>query len=68
MPMLKMVVSNRKKGHIFVNADGDKLSMAWFKDRINHYAKPLGTERREILRYYDKRDPPQASCNLHGFT
>jgi site-specific recombinase XerD len=32
--MMKTVVSNRKKGHIFINADGDQLSMAWFKDRI----------------------------------
>lgn len=26
--MLKTAVSSRKKGHIFVNADGDKLSIA----------------------------------------
>ncbi len=37
--MLKMVVSNRKKGYVFVNAEGDKLSITWFKDRIHHYAK-----------------------------
>gem|GEM_PF-4363395 len=43
--MLKTVVSKRKKGHIFVNADGIKLSMAWFKDRINHYAKLLGIQK-----------------------
>ncbi len=51
--MLKTVVSNRKKGHIFVNADGDQLSMAWFKDRINHYAKLLGIQKD--VKYYDTR-------------
>jgi site-specific recombinase XerD len=51
--MLKMVVSNRKKGHIFVNADGIKLSMTWFKDRINHYAKLLGIQKD--VKYYDTR-------------
>ncbi len=51
--MLKTVASNRKKGYIFVNADGDKLSMAWFKDRINHYAKLLGIQKD--VKYYDTR-------------
>lgn len=50
---LKMVVSNRKKGYIFVNAEGDKLSMAWFMDRINHYAKLLGIQKD--VKYYDTR-------------
>ncbi len=49
--MLKTVVNNRKKGYIFVNADGHKLSMAWFKDRINHYAKLLGIQKD--VKYYD---------------
>ncbi len=44
-PMLKTVVNNRKKGYIFVNADGDKLSMALFKDRINHCVKLLGIQK-----------------------
>jgi hypothetical protein len=47
------VVSNRKKGYIFVNADGDKLSMAWFKDRINHYGKLLGIQKD--VKYYDTK-------------
>jgi hypothetical protein len=51
--MLKMVVSNRKKGHIFVNADGINLSMTWFKDRINHYAKLLGIQKD--VKYYDTK-------------
>jgi hypothetical protein len=51
--MLKTMVSNRKKGYIFVNADGDKLSMTWFKDRINHYAKLLGIQKD--VKYYDTR-------------
>jgi hypothetical protein len=36
-----------------INADGDKLSMAWFKDRINHYAKLLGIQKD--VKYYDTR-------------
>ncbi len=51
--MLKTIVSNRKKGYIFVNADGNKLSMAWFKDRINHYAKLLGIQKD--VKYYDTK-------------
>jgi site-specific recombinase XerD len=38
-------LSNRKKGYIFVNADGDKLSLALFKGRITHYAKLLGIQK-----------------------
>ncbi len=49
--MLKKIVSNRKKGYIFVNSDGNKLSMAWFKDRVNHYAKLLGIQK--VVKYYD---------------
>ncbi len=51
--MLKAVVSNRKKGYIFVNAAGEKITMAWFKDRINHYAKLLGIQKD--VKYYDTR-------------
>ncbi len=51
--MLKMVVSNRKKGCIFVNADGEKLTMAWFKDRIHYYARLLGIQKD--VRYYDTK-------------
>ncbi|HMB45370.1 MAG TPA: hypothetical protein VKL21_06075 [Candidatus Methanoperedens sp.] len=49
--MLKTVVSNCKKRSIFVNANGDKLSIAWFKDRINHYLKLLGIQKD--VKYYD---------------
>jgi len=41
----------------FVNADGDKLSMAWFKDRINHYAT-TGIRKIEVLRYRQERSTP----------
>ena len=51
--MLKTVVSNRKKGYIFVNAAGEKITMAWFKNRINHYAKLLGIQKD--VKYYDTR-------------
>ncbi len=34
--MLRTLVSNRKKGHIFVNEKGDQLSLEWFNERINH--------------------------------
>ncbi len=47
--MLKTIVSNCKKGYIFVNAEGEKLSMTWFKDRINHYAKLLGIQK--VVKY-----------------
>src|SRR3989304_6980385 len=51
--MLKTVVSNRKKGCIFVNVDGNMLTMAWFNDRINHSAKLLGIQKD--MKYYDTR-------------
>jgi len=28
-----------KKGYIFVNEKGEQLSLEWFNERINHYAK-----------------------------
>ncbi len=36
-----------------MNADGNKLTMAWFKDRINHYAKLMGIQKD--VKYYDTR-------------
>ncbi len=51
--MFRTIISNRKKGFIFVNANGEQLTMAWFKDRINHYAKLLGIQK--VVRYYDTK-------------
>ncbi len=48
--MLRALVSNRKKGHIFVNEKGDQLSLEWFNERINHYAKIIGIQK--IKKYY----------------
>lgn len=48
--MLRTVVSNRKKGHIFVNEKGGQLSLEWFNERINHYAKIIGIQK--IKKYY----------------
>src|SRR3990170_5944071 len=43
--MLRTLVSNRKKGHIFVNEKGEQLSLEWFNERINHYAKIIGIQK-----------------------
>lgn len=51
--MMKTIISNRKKGYIFVNSEGNQLSMAWFKDRIHHYAKLLGIQKD--VKYYDTK-------------
>lgn len=48
--MLRTLVSNRKKGHIFVNEKGEQLSLEWFNERINHYAKIIGIQK--IKKYY----------------
>src|SRR5512139_376417 len=40
--MLRSLISNRKKGYIFVNENGEQLSLEWFNERINHYAKIIG--------------------------
>ncbi|MCX9010203.1 MAG: tyrosine-type recombinase/integrase [Candidatus Methanoperedens sp.] len=52
--MLRTIVSNRKKGFIFVNEKGKRLSMAWFKTQINHYAKLLGFQK--ATRYYNEKN------------
>jgi integrase len=48
--MLRTLVSNRKKGHIFVNEKGEQLSLEWFNERINHHAKIIGIQK--IKKYY----------------
>ncbi|HWR26370.1 MAG TPA: tyrosine-type recombinase/integrase [candidate division Zixibacteria bacterium] len=48
--LLRTLVSNRKKGHIFVNENGEQLSLEWFNERINHYAKIIGIQK--IKKYY----------------
>ena len=39
-----------KKGYIFVNEKGEQLSLEWFNERINHYAKIMGIQK--IKKYY----------------
>ena len=48
--IIRTLVSNRKKGHIFVNEKGERLSLEWFNERINHYAKIMGIQK--IKKYY----------------
>lgn len=52
--MLRVIVSNRKKGFIFINDDVKRLSMAWFKGRINYYAKLLGIQK--VTKYYNDKN------------
>ncbi len=59
--MLRVVISNRKKGYIFVNEKGEQLSLEWFNERINHYAKLLGIQK--IKKYYiDGRTLKLVTC------
>src|SRR3989337_4393523 len=59
--MLRTLVSNRKKGHIFVNEKGEHLSLEWFNERINHYAKIIGIQK--IKKYYaDGRTLKLVTC------
>ncbi len=48
--LLRTLVSNRKKGYIFINEKGEQLSLEWFNERINHYAKIIGIQK--IKKYY----------------
>ena len=34
-----------KEGHIFVNEKGEQLSLEWFNELINHYAKIIGIQK-----------------------
>lgn len=59
--MIRVLVSNRKKGYIFVNEQGNQLSLEWFNERINHYAKLLGIQK--IKKYYkDGRTLKLVTC------
>jgi integrase len=48
--MLRKIIGVRKKGSIFVNEKGEQLSLEWFNERINYYAKLLGVQK--IKKYY----------------
>lgn len=52
--VLRKIISNRKKGFIFVNEKGKQLTMPWFKMQINYYAKLLGIQR--VTRYYNEKN------------
>lgn len=43
--MLRKLIGNRKKGYIFVNRNGEKLSKTWFKQKINEHAKLLNIQK-----------------------
>lgn len=48
--MLREYVGNRKKGAIFINEQGEKLSLEWFNQEISRHAKLLGIQK--VKRYY----------------
>ena len=48
--MLREYIGNRKKGPIFINEKGDMLSLEWFNQEINRYAKLLGIQKPK--KYY----------------
>ncbi len=59
--MLREYISNRKKGAIFINDDGDMLSLEWFNQAITKYARMLGIQR--IKKYYvDGRTLKLVTC------
>jgi integrase len=59
--MLREYVSNRKKGPVFVNENGEMLSLPWFNKEISWYAKLLGIQK--IKKYYaDGRTLKLVTC------
>jgi integrase len=49
--MIRTLVSNRKKGKIFINEDGESFTdLAWFKMQIHHHATLLSVQK--IKKYY----------------
>lgn len=54
--MLRVYVGNRKKGAIFINRTGNKLSLEWFNQAINKYATLLGIQK-EVHKYEEKKHP-----------
>jgi integrase len=59
--MLRKIIGNRKKGFIFINEKEEQLSLEWFNERINYYAKLLGIQK--IKKYYvDGRNLKLVTC------
>jgi integrase len=59
--MLRKIIGVRKKGSIFVNENAEQLSLPWFNERINYFAKILGIQR--IKKYYiDGRTLKLVTC------
>jgi integrase len=59
--MLRKIIGVRKKGSIFVNEKSEKLSLPWFNERINYFAKLLGIQK--IKKYYiDGRTLKLVTC------
>lgn len=59
--MLRVYVGNRKKGAIFINRAGNKLSLEWFNQAINKYATLLGIQK-EVHKYKDGRSLKLITC------
>lgn len=59
--LLRTYVSNRKKGAVFINEKGERLSLEWFNEQINHYAKLIGIQK--VKKYYkDGRNLKLITC------
>ena len=59
--MLRNIIGVRKKGCIFINLQREQLSLEWFNERINYYAKLQGIQR--IKKYYvDGRTLKLVTC------
>lgn len=59
--LLRAYISNRKKGAMFVNEKGERLSLEWFNERIDFYAKIIGIQK--IKKYYkDGRTLKLVTC------
>ena len=59
--MIRKITGVRKKGSIFINTKSEQLTLEWFNERINYYAKLLGIQK--IIKYYiDRRTLKLVTC------
>jgi len=55
------VRGNRKMGSVFINKNGEMISLEWFNQEISRYAKLLGIQR--VKKYYvDGRTLKLVTC------
>jgi integrase len=59
--ILRTYVSNRKKGAIFINENGKRLTLEWFNEQINFYAKLIGVQKTKKY-YSDGRTLKLVTC------